>query len=99
MTDDTPVVLDEDLPKVDLGLDHALRWLAARSTRVGAVIYHRRPNGDACVGTVYFDVPAAAGLHGPRWKVESSDPLTLSPSIRCSCGDHGYIRAGKWVPA
>lgn len=34
------------------------------------------------------------------WKIESADPLTLSPSILCrACGDHGFIRNGKWERA
>lgn len=36
----------------------------------------------------------------PRWQVESWEPLTLSPSLLCrTCGLHGFIRAGRWVPA
>jgi hypothetical protein len=34
------------------------------------------------------------------WRVESIDPLTVSPSILCgSCGLHGWWRSGAWVPA
>jgi hypothetical protein len=42
-----------------------------------------------------------AGAEGhPSWIVESRDPLTLSPSIQCrTCGHHGFIRNGRWVPA
>ena len=33
------------------------------------------------------------------WTVESLDPLQLSPSLLCrSCGNHGFIRGGKWIP-
>ncbi len=36
----------------------------------------------------------------PSWIVEQRDPLTLSPSILCrTCGHHGFIREGRWVPA
>jgi hypothetical protein len=52
---------------------------------------------------------AAASMDGPvtrelfsehaLWQVESWEPLTLSPSILCHCGDHGFIRDGRWVPA
>lgn len=32
------------------------------------------------------------------WKVVSTDPLTVTPSILCgSCGCHGFITAGKWI--
>lgn len=29
----------------------------------------------------------------------SSDPLTISPSLLCSCGDHGFLKQGEWRPA
>ena len=29
----------------------------------------------------------------------STDPLTISPSLLCRCGDHGFIREGRWIPA
>lgn len=30
----------------------------------------------------------------------SRDPLHVEPSILCPvCGDHGFIREGRWVPA
>lgn len=33
-------------------------------------------------------------------RTESTDPLTITPSILClDCGLHGYVRAGRWVPA
>lgn len=36
------------------------------------------------------------------WTVDNwdLDHFTLSPSVQCTnCGDHGYIRDGRWVPA
>lgn len=37
---------------------------------------------------------------GNGWDVVQLDPLTLAPSLLCtSCGHHGFIRDGKWVPA
>lgn len=37
---------------------------------------------------------------GATWDVVSEDPLTLSPSLACgTCGHHGWIRDGQWVPA
>lgn len=68
--------------------------------RVGLVESHRGPDGRECSGAVTFNVPEAADLPGPRWTVELWEPLTLSPSILCrTCGHHGFIRAGRWVPA
>lgn len=47
------------------------------------------------------------------WQVQSWEPLTISPSLLCKmpkfgpdgpipgteCGDHGFIREGRWVRA
>lgn len=34
------------------------------------------------------------------WTLVSLEPLHLEPSLLCrACGDHGFIRDGKWVPA
>lgn len=57
-----------------------------------------------CCGDIRFDNDVGARVYGdqpgPRWKVEAPDPLTVSPSILCrTCGHHGFIRNGKWVPA
>lgn len=44
---------------------------------------------------ISFNPPDPTG-----WTVEHWVPLTLSPSLRCTvCGRHGFIRAGRWVPA
>jgi len=75
--------------------------------RFGASIEHRRPDtGAACVGGVTFDGPVQrdlaarpGALNQAMWQVESWEPLTVSPSVLCSCGDHGFIREGRWVRA
>ena len=36
------------------------------------------------------------------WKLESENPLTISPSLLCTdsrCRRHGFIRNGKWESA
>lgn len=55
----------------------------------------------ACVGTVLFDLDVIRERFPdkPVWTVEQAEPLTLSPSISCSCGFHGWIRNGRWVTA
>lgn len=65
---------------------------------------HDRPDGTGrCRGFVLLDVPEGEPYRTeltPRWQVESTDPLTLSPSLLCrSCGNHGWIQQGRWVPA
>lgn len=76
-----------DLPDVD-------KW--------GLSIHHTTPSGQPCAGfiTLDGDVQRRVEPNRPnRWTVENWDPLTLSPSLLCSCGDHGFIRDGRWIPA
>jgi hypothetical protein len=80
-----------------------------RVAKAGIFIRHRGKNPDYpyvdkhgwCKGAVHFDIPEMYLMQdkGPWWTVESWDPLTLSPSILCGCGDHGFIKEGRWVPA
>ena len=48
-----------------------------------------------CGGVVFWCEVA----NRTTWTLESMDPLTLSPSLLCVCGDHGFIREGGWVDA
>lgn len=61
---------------------------------------HCRDRG-YCEGTVTLDGEVTRQIFPDyaRWQVELWDPLTLSPSILCHCGDHGHIRGGRWMPA
>lgn len=73
--------------------------------RLGAMIYHTTDKMESgmCAGAVNFDTPEVARVitkSAHRWQVQSWDPLTLSPSVLCvTCGDHGFIRNGRWVRA
>lgn len=70
--------------------------------KYGATIDHFGESGEPCAGFVFFDSPTSRELDGsrPKWTVLSWEPLTLDPSILCpTCGDHGHIRDGQWVPA
>jgi hypothetical protein len=70
--------------------------------RVGAIVAHKTPAGEWCWAGIHFENEASRRVFPdhPRWVVESADPLTLSPSLLCKlCGDHGFIRAGRWVRA
>ena len=71
--------------------------------RAGANVHHPRKDGPGeCDAFIQFDLPAtqAAFAGQPLWTVQSWEPLTLSPSLLCTeCGDHGFIREGRWVPA
>lgn len=100
---------------VDLGHGHTLRWLALAPDRnlnpqyadlpdmehYGAIISHRKPDGNFCEGVITFrsEVQQRIDPGTTAWDVSSWDPLTLSPSLLCHCGDHGFIQQGRWVPA
>jgi len=46
-----------------------------------------------------FDVPAAEGLNGPKWKWDGNDNApTITPSIRRlgGCGWHGHLINGEF---
>lgn len=107
----TPVSTDLDLGSghrlsyaefdPDLELNPQYRDIADQlPARTSAIITHDLPGGGECSGAITFDVPVArAHLTGPYWTVESWEPLTLSPSLLCHCGNHGFIRDGRWVSA
>lgn len=70
----------------------------------GVQVAHRRADDPSrkCASFATFDGPAQreTAPTQPKWTLESLDPLTLSPSLLCrDCGDHGFIRDGRWVPA
>jgi hypothetical protein len=100
---------------VDLGHGHTLRftsWAPDRRLnpqdadlpdveRIGAIIAHHHPDGTLCEGSIMFDGEVTRRLFPgrPLWAVESWEPLTLSPSVAAPCGDHGFVRVGRWEPA
>jgi hypothetical protein len=68
----------------------------------GLTIYHTSPSGAPCAGFVTLDGEVQRQVEPNRtnrWTVEFWVPLTLSPSVLCSCGDHGFVRDGRWVRA
>ncbi|HKO22519.1 MAG TPA: hypothetical protein VJX91_07675 [Candidatus Eisenbacteria bacterium] len=99
---------------LDLGHDHKLRFTKCGGPGVpyyakcGAIVMHRRADGTLCEGSIMFDLQGLREVftHRAFWTVDKWDPLTLSPSLLCKallaggseCGDHGYIREGRWAP-
>ncbi len=89
---------------LDLGDNHWLQFIAYQDDpRTGGAQHHLKADGTMCGGWVAFEGGAWARAFDhtiTTWKVECVDPLTLSPSLLCrGCGDHGFIRAGRWVRA
>lgn len=78
-----------------IGHDHELEYFEIDGERYGATVFHKRADGTSCACSVFWGKREA-----PIWRATSITPLTLEPSIRClQCGDHGWIREGRWVPA
>jgi hypothetical protein len=69
--------------------------------RWGMLIFHRNPAGERCAGMVTFagDVQRQVAPDATTWDVDAWEPLTIRPSVLCSCGDHGFVSQGVWVPA
>jgi len=87
---------------LDLGGGHVLsRVVDNDGTLTGFVDDHpdaRNPE-QRCGGSVPLDGSRWA-QPGRSWQLVSEEPLTLSPSLLCSaCGDHGFVREGRWVQA
>ncbi len=64
----------------------------------GAIFEHPSASTETgrCSGAIWFK---GQGNGHPEWQVQSEQPLTLTPSLLCHCGYHGWITAGKWQPA
>lgn len=99
--DPTGLAQDVAIGVIDLGHDVKIMFTTRQGSndRIGLIESHRAPDGRECGGSVTFDVSGTEGLPGPRWTLVSLDPLTISPSILCGCGHHGFVREGAWVPA
>lgn len=88
----------------DLELNPQYAHLAGKlPARVTGIVKHSLPgvSGEPyCEGAITFDTPIARSqFKGPFWTVHSWEPLTLTPSLLCHCGDHGFITNGRWVRA
>lgn len=68
--------------------------------RAGILEEHVDARGQQCGGVVMFDLPGVAEAfpNHELWMVASFEPLTITPSVECSCGHHGWITDGKWIP-
>lgn len=86
----------------DLWLDdaHAIQFM----TREGetkpseALFCHRdkRNPDEWCIGGFQWRSPNPAA----NWTLVSLSPLHVEPSIHClTCGEHGWVRDGKWIQA
>ncbi len=82
----------------DLGDHHAFYFttLYGQEGNAGAIIRHQTPKGNWCEGGVRWRAYESEP-HPPVWTLFSENPLHIEPSVLClCCGDHGFIRDGKW---
>ena len=94
--------------EIDLGDGHRIVFSEYEGeARCGGNVIHPPAEGKCGgQGWISFEGRAWAKSFDPgqiaTWKVEEDvgDRFTISPSILCrACGDHGFIRDGKWVRA
>lgn len=87
---------------IDLGGGHSYsRYVDEDGTWVGIIDHHLKPDGTPCGGgSVLFDIPANEWSGADKWTLIYHSPLHLEPSLLCRiCGDHGWVRNGKWEKA
>lgn len=89
---------------VDLGDGHWIQWTKYDGERCGGIIYHltNKTETGMCAGSFWIAGSNALGAfpNRPVWTFTGTDQVpTLSPSFLCHCGDHGFVRDGKWVRA
>ncbi len=68
----------------------------------GFHVTHPDGKGGRCRSAIAVPMPTLPEQESPGdlWTLVSREPLTLAPSLLCrACGDHGFIREGRWVPA
>ncbi|MGZ6376665.1 MAG: hypothetical protein ACXWPI_18345 [Ktedonobacterales bacterium] len=85
--------------RIDIGDGHTLRAIVWPGDEhpSGWEVFHpsKKEPGKECGCGVWV-----ARRIGQMWTLESWEPLTISPSVLClQCGDHGFIRNGRWVSA
>lgn len=90
--------------KLDLGDGHWIEWSTYQGAICGGIITHTTTKWERgmCSGCFWIDdrYHKANGTSGPVWQLTGTfECPTLSPSFLCHCGDHGFIREGKWVRA
>lgn len=91
-----------NLEGIDLGHGHMLLYLDPNA----ALIRHwqtfgegMRPEAHIELITFSEEMRVETDSTPAQWTVESWEPLSISPSLECTyCGDHGFIRAGRWIP-
>jgi hypothetical protein len=103
----TPYEHRED--EFDLGGGCSFTWLTGRGQIIGLIEHHPKPDQDApgfdplgfyCGGYIRWDGSEKAKHQLISGAPGDEEHLTIAPSLLCrTCGNHGFIRDGRWVPA
>jgi hypothetical protein len=82
--------------RIDLGHEHSAVVRYLDGELMGIAYDHLRPDGQTCIRNSWLPVERTPD----SWQLVAVEPLHIEPSVLCTaCGDHGFIRDGKWVPA
>jgi len=84
----------------DLSNDVSIRWIFNRDQTaiVAASVCHKTTQGECCGYIALRGHPNPEGVD--TWEFDGNYELpTLSPSVLCKCGFHGFIRGGIWESA
>ena len=77
---------------MDLGEGHTLTFAEFEGEVSGCSIAHKRPDGTDCDGWIAFA--------GRAWAKAFGSGQIATWSVLCrACGDHGFVREGRWVKA
>lgn len=82
---------------IDLGSGVWLRWTQCKGEeRSGALIFHKKDDGKLCWGSISLKNDPDAATRD-TWEFNGNfEKPTLTPSVLCSCGLHGYVTDGIW---
>lgn len=97
--------MNKNRDELDLGDGHRIVFSSYKGeARAGANVIHPPVEGK-CDGNGWITFEGSKWAKSfnraiATWKIERADPFTISPSVLCrACGDHGFIRDGRWVKA
>jgi hypothetical protein len=100
----TGTFLFADEQFVDVSDDALRGWDGRRYVCVGFRVDHTAPWGSPRHTAVSFVNSPLHKETTPEWKVESREPVTISPAIECQaeregqrCGFKGSAVQGKWI--
>lgn len=85
-------------PMTEIGHDVAIRMVGEGAER--KLYWEHRCKLDLSASVALGHIVFRQDGHANGWDLVSEEPLTVGGSLLCgSCGRHGFVTAGTWVPA